>query len=112
MNDFKNFTHKTVHTYLPGITEPIPHLSSGYSTGNIHCSHRLNEIFELNQSQPIFSIQPIYYVINIPKGDRIEVVLDARHLSSKTDHSFESWLMEPIVSQLARANEKTNQQQV
>ena len=31
-------------------------------------------------------------------------MLDARHLTSNTDQSFESWPFEPLVPQLARAN--------
>ena len=44
--------------------------------------------------------------IMIPKGDTFKVVLDARHLNSNTDQSFESWPIEHIDPQLARANEK------
>ena len=42
----------------------------------------------------------------IPKGDSIEVVLDARHLNSNTNQEFESWPIEPLVPKLARANKK------
>ena len=45
----------------------------------------------------------------IPKGDAIEVVLDARHLNSNTNQEFESWPIEPLAPQLARANKNTNQ---
>ena len=45
-------------------------------------------------------------LIIIPKGDTIEVVLDARHLNSNTDQAFESWPIEPLASQLAPANKK------
>ena len=45
-------------------------------------------------------------LIIIPKGDTIKVVLDARHLNSNTDQSFESWPIEPLAPQLARANKK------
>ena len=44
-------------------------------------------------------------IIN-PRGDTIKVVLDARHLNSNTDQSFESWPIEPLAPQLARANKK------
>ena len=42
----------------------------------------------------------------IPKGDAIKVVLDARHLNSNTNQELESWPIEPLAPQLARANEK------
>ena len=45
-------------------------------------------------------------LIIIPKGDTIKVVLDARHLNSNTDQSFESWPIEPLAPQLAPANKK------
>ena len=40
----------------------------------------------------------------IPKGDTIEVVLDARHFKSNTDQVYESWPIEPLAPQLARTN--------
>ena len=47
------------------------------------------------------------YPLNIiPKGDTIKVVLDARHLNSNTAQSFESWPIEPLSPQLARAKKK------
>ena len=45
-------------------------------------------------------------LIIIPKGDAIKVVLDARHLNSNTDKELESWPIEPLAPQLARANKK------
>ena len=42
----------------------------------------------------------------IPKGDPIKVVLDARHLNSNTNQELESWPIEPLAPQLARANMK------
>ena len=44
--------------------------------------------------------------ISIPKGDTIKVILDARLLNSNTYGSFESWPIEPLAPQLARANKK------
>ena len=35
--------------------------------------------------------------------DTIKVVLDARHLNTNTDQSFESWPIEPLAPQLACA---------
>ena len=45
-------------------------------------------------------------LIFIPKGDAIKVVLDARHLNSNTNQELESWPIEPLAPQLARANKK------
>ena len=45
-------------------------------------------------------------MIIIPKGDSIKVVLDARHLNSNTNQELESWPIEPLAPQLARANKK------
>ena len=47
-----------------------------------------------------------YPLIINPRGYTIKVVLDARHLNSNTDQSFESWPIEPLAPQLARANKK------
>ena len=45
-------------------------------------------------------------LIIIPKGDTIKCVLDARHLYSNTEQSDESWPIETLAPQLARANKK------
>ena len=45
-------------------------------------------------------------LIIIPKGDAIKVVLDARHLNSNTNQELESWPIEPLAPQLARASDK------
>ena len=42
----------------------------------------------------------------IPKGDAIKIVLDARLLNSNTNQELESWPIEPLAPQLARANKK------
>ena len=42
----------------------------------------------------------------IPIGDSFKCVLDARHLNSNTKQSDESWLIEHLAPQLARANKK------
>ena len=34
------------------------------------------------------------------------MVLDARHLNSNTNQDFESWPIDPLAPQLARANKK------
>ena len=46
------------------------------------------------------------FLFIIPKGDAIKVVLVARHLNSNTNQEFESWHIEPLTPQLARANKK------
>ena len=48
----------------------------------------------------------INHLFIIPKGDAIKIVLDARHLNSNTNQQFESWPIEPLAPQLARANKK------
>ena len=45
-------------------------------------------------------------LIIIPKGDSIKVVLDARPSNSNTNQELESWPIEPLAPQLARANKK------
>ena len=45
-------------------------------------------------------------LIIIPKRDAIKVVLDARHLNSNTNQEVESWPIEPLAPQFARANKK------
>ena len=48
----------------------------------------------------------LYPLIINPKGETIKVVLDARNLHWNTDQSFESWPIEPLAPQLARANKE------
>ena len=48
-------------------------------------------------------------LIIISKGDAIKVVLDARHLNSNTNQELESWPIESLAPQLARAKKNTNQ---
>ena len=45
-------------------------------------------------------------LIIIPKGDAIKVVLDSWHLNSNTNQDFESWPIELLAPQIARANKK------
>ena len=45
-------------------------------------------------------------LIIIPRGDAIKVVLYARHLNSNTNQELESWPIETLAPQLARANKK------
>ena len=46
----------------------------------------------------------------IPKGDSIKCVLDARHINSNTEQSSESWPIESLAPQLARARKNANVQ--
>ena len=50
----------------------------------------------------------LHPLIIIPIGDAIKVVLDARHLNSNTNQELESWPIEPLAPQLARANKNIN----
>ena len=85
----------------------------------IHYRHRLNKLLiELEKYNIIKQIGStpdekhtigttfLHPLIIIPKGDAIKVVLDARHLNSNPDQEFESWPIEPLAPQLARANKK------
>ena len=44
--------------------------------------------------------------LSYPKRGSIKCVLDARHLNSNTEHSDESWPIEPLAPHLARGNKK------
>ena len=81
----------------------------------IHYRDKLNVLLkELEKYNIIKQIgsspqdKPVYLnpLIIIPKGDTIKCVLDARHLNSNTEQSDESWPIEPLAPQLARANKK------
>ena len=85
----------------------------------IHYTDRLNKLLEElekhNILKQIGSTTDEKYTIGttflnpliiIPTGDAIKVVLDARHLNSNTNQEFESWPIEPLAPQLARANKK------
>ena len=85
----------------------------------IHCRDKLNgllkEIEKFNvikqigsspQDKPVYGTTYSNPLIIIPKGDTIKCALDARHFNSNTEHSDESWLIEPLAPQLARATKK------
>ena len=59
-----------------------------------------------NKLVPLHKKNPFMAQLIIPKGDTIKCVLDARHLNSNTEQSDESWPIEPLAPQLARANKK------
>ena len=58
------------------------------------------------QDKPVYGTTYLNPLIIIPKGDSIKCVLGARHLNSNTEQSDESWPIEPLAPQLARANKK------
>ena len=60
-------------------------------------------LHKTNQFMAQLILNPL---IIIPKGDTIKCVLDARHPYSNTKQSDESWPIEPLAPQLARANKK------
>ena len=83
----------------------------------IHYRDRLNKFLELeyNILKQIGSSSVEKHTIGttifnpliiIPKGHSKKVVLDARHLNSNTNKELESWPIEPLAPQLARANKK------
>ena len=83
----------------------------------IHHRHKLNALLkELEkhnnkkqigsspQDKPVYGTTYLNHLIVIPNGDTIKCVLDARHFNSNTEQSDESWPIEPLAPQLARAN--------
>ena len=68
--------------------------------------HNIKRIGSSPQDKPVYGTTYLNPLIIIPKGDSIKCVLDARHLNSNTDQFDESWPIEPLAPQLARANKK------
>ena len=64
----------------------------------------IRQIGSTPSDKSIYGTMFLTLQIIIPIGDTIKVVLDARHLNSNTDQSFESWPIEPLAPQLARAS--------
>ena len=60
------------------------------------------------QDKPVYGTTYLNPPIIIPKGDTMKCVLDARHLYSNTEQSDESWPIEPLAPQLARAKKIYN----
>ena len=59
------------------------------------------------QDKPVYGTTYLNPLIKVPKGDSIKCVIEcARHLNSNTEPSGESWPIEPLAPQLARANVK------
>ena len=73
---------------------------------DIEKHNSIRQIGSTPSDKSIYGTTFLNPLIIIPKGDTIKVVLDARHLNSNTDQSFESWPIEALAPQLARANEK------
>ena len=66
----------------------------------------IKQIGSSPQDKSVYGTTYLNPLITIPKGDTIKCVLDARHLNSNTEQSDESWPIEPLAPQLARANKK------
>ena len=66
----------------------------------------IKQIGSSPHDKPVYGTTYLNPLFIIPKGDSIKCVLHARHLSSNTKQSDESWPIEPLAPQLARANEK------
>ena len=66
----------------------------------------IKQIGSSPQDKPVYGTTYLNPLIIIPKGDTIKCVLDARHLNSNTEQSDESWPIESLAPQLARANKK------
>ena len=58
--------------------------------------------------KPNYGTNFLNALILIEKNDTEKNVLGARHFKSKTDHSSESWPLDPLTTQTARANKKHN----
>ena len=85
----------------------------------IHCRDKLsallkqlkkyNIIIQIGsspQDKQVYGTTYLNPLFLIPKGDSSKCALDARHLNSNTEHSVESWPIEPFAPQLARAIKK------
>ena len=66
----------------------------------------IKQIGSSPQDKPVYGTTYLNPLIILPKGDSIKCVFDARHLNSNTEQSDESWPIEPLAPQLARANKK------
>ena len=66
----------------------------------------IKQIGSSPQEKPVYGTTYLNPLIIIPKGESIKCVLGARHLNSNTEQSDESWPIEPLAPQLARANKK------
>ena len=66
----------------------------------------IKQIGSSPRDKPVYGTTYLNPLIIIPKGDTIKCVLDARHLNSNTEQSDDSWPIEPLAPQLARANKK------
>ena len=68
--------------------------------------YNIKQIGSPPQDKPVHSTTCLNPLSIIPNGDTIKCVLDARYLISNTEQSDESWPIEPLAPQLARANKK------
>ena len=66
----------------------------------------IKQIGSSPQDKRVYGTTYLNPLIIIPKGDSIKCVSDARYLNSNTEQSDESWPIEPLAPQLARANKK------
>ena len=66
----------------------------------------IKQIGSSPQDKPVYGTTCLNLLFIIPKGDTIKFVLDARHLNPNTEQFDESWPIEPLAPQLARANKK------
>ena len=64
----------------------------------------LKQTGSMPHEKPNYGTAFLKPLIIIKKKNSIKIVLDARHLNSNTDQSTESWPLEPLARQLARAN--------
>ena len=117
----KNDVAKTSTPFRIRIKENCKLQTQRPSKVPIHYRDRLNklltELEKYNKIKQIGSLSDekhtigaICFFLNplniIPEGDSIKIVLDARHLFSNTNQELESWPIEPLAPQLARAKKK------
>ena len=63
----------------------------------------IKQIGSSSQDKPVYGTPYLNPFTMMPKGESIKCVLDARHLNSNTEKSDESWPIELLAPQFARA---------
>ena len=64
----------------------------------------IKRIGSLRHEKPNYGTSFLKPWIIVKKNDSSTIKLDARHLNSSTDQSFEFWPLEPLATQLVGAN--------
>ena len=85
---------------------PIHYRDKLYAPKELEKQNITKQICSSLQEKQVYGTTYLNPLIIISKGDSIKCVLDARHLNFNTEQSDESWPIEPLAPQLARANKK------